>query len=64
MVLTSQKNPTASHMLPTRGAKITGNVQHVQSSVAVFRARLTDQPRFKNHADNTQPPPLPRAVTV
>src|ERR1035437_444571 len=41
------KQAAASHGLLTYGVAITGNVQHAQTNEAVFRARFTDQPRFK-----------------
>ena len=36
---------TAPHTLDTIGAKITGGTQSAHTSIAVLRARLTDQPR-------------------
>src|ERR1017187_3030849 len=58
------KKAAACHGLLTYGVKITGNVQHAQMNEAVFRARFTDQPRFRKYALKLPPPMLPSAAAV
>src|SRR5262249_55987927 len=47
--------PTATHMSDTTGANDTGTTHTAQTSRAVLRAALADQPRFSSHDEN-QPP--------
>src|SRR5260221_1574038 len=60
----SAKKLVASQTFRVCVAKMTGTAQKAQTRVAVFRARLRDQPRPRSHADKPPPTMLPKAVTV